>query len=132
MDHFLGLWRRDITLTIGLPQPQPDVKMPCRQPQAGVLERQRTNEIRRPAGETRPKLADFSKMRRPIMNVLVENPANQLVLSDIRVKMPQQNGERFSSASPVVKALTGLIHVGLLTAPFKLRWEKMYFKYIFT
>jgi hypothetical protein len=24
-----------------------------------------------------------------------------------------------------------LIHVGLLTAPFKLHWQKMYYKYIF-
>jgi hypothetical protein len=70
-------------------------------------------------------------MRRPIMNVLVENRANQLVLPDIRVKMPQQYGERFPSANPVVKTFAGLIHVGLLTAPFKLHWQKMYFKYIY-
>ena len=57
----------------------------------------------------------------PIFNLPIEYRANQFMLSNIRVKMLQQEGETLPAANPVVKTSDALIHVVLLTVLFKIR-----------
>src|SRR5215469_13241831 len=58
---------------------------------------------RRSTCQTRPERANQLQVFRPIRNLRVKNGTDELMLPNISIKMPQQFGESFASANPVVK-----------------------------
>jgi hypothetical protein len=90
-------------------------------PQTEMLGGHLAQVIRRSSGDSRSKLSNLCEMGWPIFNLPIEYRANQFMLSNIRVKMLQQEGETLPAANPVVKTSDALIHVVLLTVLFKIR-----------
>lgn len=65
--------------------------------------------LRRAAGHSRPKGMNRLQMGRPVLDLRIENRADQFVLPDIGIEMPEQRG-KIVTANAVVEALKIRIH----------------------
>ena len=59
----------------------------------------------RSAGSTRPELSDDRQMRRPVVNPLIKYGSDNLVLSDVGIKLVQQLLQSITSSDPVIECI---------------------------
>ena len=111
-NHFLGFGFFEMTATIERPQLQPRAKMLRFDAQIQMFHRHLAGISRRSAGQPRPERTNFFEVFRPVVNLLIENRANQRVLPHVGIKMVQQACQPVASANSLIKTLlcVRLIH----------------------
>lgn len=73
--------------------------------QIQMFHRHLTGISRRPASQPRPERTNFFDVFRPVINLFIENWANQRVLPHVRIKMVQQARQSVESANSLIKTL---------------------------
>lgn len=98
LNHLARLGRAQSTTAIEVPKLQPMSQMLRANPQLQVGGTKPASISRRPTSLTRPELADFRQVRRPVLNVGVKNRPQHPVLADISIKVVQQQLQSFLPA----------------------------------
>ena len=103
-DHFVGFRGSEMPLAIPLPESEPVLKIAWLNSQRQM----RGGETARIIGGTsrlpRPEFGDVRKVRRPILNLRIENWPEHRVLANIGVEMVKQLRQSIASTDAFVKS----------------------------
>src|SRR5262245_43963285 len=95
--HFSRFGRREMAFTVPIPKLEPSREVPGFEAQGEMRDRHLAGVIGRPARRASPESGDLGNMLGPVLDPCVKDRADDMVLPNVGVKMPQECAQLFHS-----------------------------------
>ena len=96
--HFGGFGGREMAFAVPIPEFEPGGEMLFLEAEGEMFERHLAGVVGRAAGRAGPEFGDFGDVFRPILNARVKDGADDLVLANVGIEMPQEGSKLFLAA----------------------------------
>lgn len=100
-NHGVGLGRPEASSTVQFPEAKPVLKMFGLEVERNVCARKSTIVPRRTSGLQRPEFPNSIQVRRPIVDPLIKDWADDVVLTDVGIKRTEQGVDSGPTAQAI-------------------------------
>ena len=97
--HFGGFGRGEVAFAVPIPEFEPSGKVLWFEAESEVFDRHLAGVIGRAAGGAGPEFGDFGDVFGPVLDLRVEDRADDLVLADIGIELPEERPKLFHAAN---------------------------------